>query len=397
MNLQLALVVDDDPDLRRDAAQQLTVLGYEAIAQAPHDPGLDRAIQRQPGLVLQGLVLQGFTAGQTNNPLALHEKLAAQRSTAKLLLAGAGDPRLVRSIADHARAHRLSVAGHLRRPLCGAQLSEVCRRLMLARPVTATPAAVSAALTMPTRRDLIDAIQSDLIRPWFQPIFHAATHRVARWEVLARWPREDGSYCPPSQFIRMAERTGLIDRLFQRVLTRALADARRWQDLGQPSQLALNLSMSNLRNPQLVDDLLAAVSNTGIPPHHVTLEITENAVAGSRELMLANISRLRLAGFPISIDDFGTGISGLRQLSTIPFTELKLDQHFVRNIPQDAIKQHICRNIITMAHDMGMQVVAEGIESVEEAQMMIDMDADELQGYLYAYPMPAGDVMRFLG
>jgi len=394
MDMHLALVVDEDAEVRQRAAQELAVLGFESVARAPNDPGLVEHVQRQPGLVLQGI-----SEGQCHNPLALHEHLAEHANTAKLLLLGSShrDPRLIRSIADHARSQHLVVVGQLNRPPNLPQLASVCRPLLLAQPVTAKPTAVPVAPSMPTRRNLMDAIQSDLIRPWFQPIFCAKTQRIIRWEVLARWQREDGSYCPATQFIRMAERTGLIDKLFQRVMIRALHDARVWQDLGKPSRLSLNLSMANLDNPRLVDDLISAVIDTGLDPQSVTLEVTENAVAGCLERMLANISRLRLAGFPVSIDDFGTGISGLSQLSAIPFTELKLDRQFVRGIPNDQVNQLICRNVISMAHDLGMQVVAEGIETQDEANWMIDLGADELQGFLYARPMSGGDVLRFLG
>ena len=166
MDMHLALVVDEDAEVRHLAAQELAVLGFESCAWAPDDPGLVEHVQRQPGLVIQGIAER-----QACNPLALHEHLAEHATTAKLLLAGSNrDPRLIRSIADHARAQHLSVVGQLQRPLNLPQLASVCRPLLLARPVAAKPTAVPVAPSMPTRRNLMDAIQSDLIRPWFQPV-----------------------------------------------------------------------------------------------------------------------------------------------------------------------------------------------------------------------------------
>ena len=192
----------------------------------------------------------------------------------------------------------------------------------------------------------------------------------------------------PVHFINVAEREGLIDRMTERVLEKACAWKVRWARDGLHLKISVNVSMLNLGDVSAADRYQNIVQSHGVDPHDVVLEITESSVMGEAASALNVLARLRLKGFGLSIDDFGTGYSSLAQLSHIPFTELKIDQSFVTGAPSQPRKRAVIEASLELARKLDLRVVGEGVETIDEWQMLAELGCTVAQGYLIAKPTP---------
>jgi predicted signal transduction protein with EAL and GGDEF domain len=243
--------------------------------------------------------------------------------------------------------------------------------------------------------DLRDAIDAGEVEAWYQPQRDLATGRVAQVEVLARWTRA-GVAVRPDEFIPLAEHTGLIARLTSSILEQSLAQARRWADVGLPVAVAVNVSAPTLREPDFVDGVLAALEEAGLGPGALVLEITESALADHTDAAVAVMSELRAAGIRLSIDDFGSGYSSMAYLKRLPIDELKIDRTFVTDMLTDERDQPITRAIIELGHSLGLDVVAEGVESPALEEVLASFGCDAVQGYGISRPVPAADLTEWL-
>jgi diguanylate cyclase (GGDEF)-like protein len=215
-------------------------------------------------------------------------------------------------------------------------------------------------------------------------------------EALLRWPHPERGLIPPAEFIPLAEHTGLIRRLTLWVLEAALRQSREWRRQGLDVALAVNLSAANLADPELPDDIADLLRRMDVPPDRLTLEITESTAmadpARAQDLLL----RLRDLGVGLSIDDFGTGHSSLAYLSSLPVTELKIDRSFVTSIATDDSDAMIVRSTIDLGHNLGLRVVAEGVEDDHTLRWLSDHGCDLAQGYGLTRPLPAAELPTWL-
>jgi EAL domain-containing protein (putative c-di-GMP-specific phosphodiesterase class I) len=206
-----------------------------------------------------------------------------------------------------------------------------------------------------------------------------------------RWQHPTRGLLPPAQFIPFAEKTGFIRTLTQWVFEEA---ARHWQTLnddGIELQLSVNLSTRDLMDPELPQKFDTLLSRHGVRAKAFCLEITESAIMDDPQRALVTLDRLSAMGFKLSIDDFGTGYSSLAYLKRLPVDELKIDQSFVRNMQADASDAMIVRSTIDLAHNLGIIVVAEGVENAQVWTMLRDLQCDHAQGYHMGRPMPVGE------
>lgn len=240
---------------------------------------------------------------------------------------------------------------------------------------------------------LVAATREGRIVNHYQPIVDAETGHVVGVETLARWHEPDLGWVSPATFIPMAENQGIIGELGEQVLRNALRDGKGWWPRG--IGLSVNISKRQLFKPDFTSTLLSVLANHGLPAHWVTLEITESMAVQEVEHGAERLHELREAGFRLAIDDFGTGYSSLSQLHDLPVHELKIDQSFVRRIhlPSGA---RIVQTIVGLARNFGLEAVAEGVETAEAAETLIQMGVDRLQGWHYARPMSAEDFMTWL-
>jgi len=240
---------------------------------------------------------------------------------------------------------------------------------------------------------LRNAIGRDEFRLVFQPIVDRSTGDVATFEALLRWEHPECGNVAPATFIPVAEETGMIVPIGEWVLRRACRAAMQWP---MPVQVAVNLSPVQFRDPGLFDVVRDALEESGLPAARLELELTETIFLDASETTLASLHQLRDLGISIALDDFGTGYSSLSYLRSFPFDKVKIDQSFVRNLPQDASCLAIVRAITGMANSLGMRVVAEGVEHAGQAALLQAQGCSRMQGYFFSRPLPQNAVAAYL-
>ena len=241
-------------------------------------------------------------------------------------------------------------------------------------------------------RDLRRALAEGGLDVHFQPITAIGSRRIVGAEALARWPHPAHGMVPPSEFIPLAERAGLICELGAWVLRAACTEAAGWDGL----RLAVNLSPEQVRRPGIVEQVAGILRDTGLPPSRLELEITEGSLLHETPQTLLTLTRLRTLGVSIALDDFGTGFSSLSYLRRYPFTKLKVDRSFVASMAADTATHAIVQAVVTLGRSLSMRIIAEGVETEAQYRMLSTMDCDEAQGYLLGRPCPAREFSRLV-
>ena len=241
--------------------------------------------------------------------------------------------------------------------------------------------------------ELRQAIETEQITPFYQPLVNLRTGRIFGFEALARWKRSNGEHIAPDVFIAVAEETGLITPLFERLLRRACQDAMRW-----PDHMVLSF---NVYPEQMEDRLLAArnlniLKETALAPERLEIEITENALIEDPDLAASTMESLHEAGIQIALDDFGTGYSNLSQLARFKFDKIKIDKSFVANCTTDERQEKIIQAMLGLSRSLHVKTTVEGVEDNRQLAYFLSHGCDIGQGYLFGKAMPAGEVHRFL-
>ena len=249
-----------------------------------------------------------------------------------------------------------------------------------------------------TETELRRAIERDEFEIHYQPIVDGAG-RLAALEALVRWRHPVRGLVMPDAFISVAEETGLIVPLGKLVLANACRQLRRWQrEIPSLAQMAVGVNISHRQfvSPAVVDDVARILEETGLSPQSLRLEVTETAAMQNAAQTIETMARLRAMGILIYMDDFGTGYSSLSQLQRMPLDALKIDREFVKEMNRDATSRSIVDSIIALAHTMSLRVIAEGVETAEQAARLADSGCDYLQGYHFGRPMPVDQVALFV-
>jgi len=265
--------------------------------------------------------------------------------------------------------------------------------VLVYRPGTQDDGARRLALAAELRR----ALERGELELHYQPKIDLATRRVCGAEGLARWRHPQHGMVPPVEFIAVAERTGLIWPLTDWALETAVRQIHAWCRAGANLVLAVNLSARNLRDPHLLDGLERHLAAWGVEPGWLELEITESALMEDPEGAREVLTRLSERGFKLYIDDFGTGYSSLAYLKRLPVDAIKIDKSFVFDMTKNEDSAHIVRSTIDLAHGMELKVVAEGVEDAAALERLIALGCDTAQGYFFGKPMPASDIVTWLG
>jgi diguanylate cyclase (GGDEF)-like protein/PAS domain S-box-containing protein len=240
--------------------------------------------------------------------------------------------------------------------------------------------------------DLRRAVLQDDLQLHFQPKVDIRTGFICGAEALARWQKSDGTWIPPSDFIPLAEKSGVILTIGNRVLEQTCAQMRIWMDAGLPDVcVALNVSARQFRSGHLDKLIKSALQNFNIPPHCLELELTESMLMHEPDRAIATMHKLKKVGVKLSLDDFGTGYSNFSYLRRFPIDSLKIDQSFVQGITTSAQDAMIVDSIIGLAQRMKLRVVGEGVESNEQLAYLSTRGCDELQGYLFSKALPADE------
>ncbi len=256
-------------------------------------------------------------------------------------------------------------------------------------------ASVQQRLELETR--LRHALERNEFVLHYQPVFDLHRNRPVGVEALIRWQDPDKGLIPPDQFIPLAEETGLILAIGDWVIEEACKQLQQWQQQGLGDLImAINVSSLQFENDRLFDSVSRALQMTGVKPEQLELEITERMFLDINMHLMNTLDKINAAGVRMSIDDFGTGYSSLSYLKQLPINTLKIDRSFIMGIPQDKDDVQIASTVISMAHGLGMDVVAEGIETIQQLDYLTALDCRRGQGYYLCKPQPADVVSKWL-
>lgn len=385
MSYQQALLVDDDPVFRALAEDLVLDCGVASIEMA--ESGLEALSKLSAGLKPDLLICD--LNMPAHDGVSLIRSLSERRFAGEVVIISGEAHAVIDTVAKLAKMQSLNIIGTIRKPLTLEALSEV-----LARGAPAVPKKQIYAPVQPVLLD--EAIDGGALHPFFQAKVSMATGQITGAEALARIAVTANEFANPVPYIELAERNNRIDDLTF-VLTRIVAiHAKSFFVGGQPMPVSINISPLSLTNLAFPDMMANAVGGVGISPSQVTLEVTETRLLDYKPEVLDIFARLRIKGFGLSIDDFGTGASNIDRLQMYPFNELKIDQSFTRNALTDSFARTSVEMSVRLAKEMGLKVVAEGIETAEMWSFLADLGVDEGQGYLMAKPLPPAEFATLL-
>ncbi|HSI47473.1 MAG TPA: EAL domain-containing response regulator [Ideonella sp.] len=389
------LIVDDSAAQRTHATDLCRQFGVPLIYEAATGSEaleLLGLLALSPDLLIVDLEMPGMDG------VELIQQLHQRQIHIPLVVASGRELALIHSVELMARNLGLPVLGWLQKPLTLPPLQAMLQRFgELADgqcPDSPTDPADPAASIC--REDLASAIASGELGVHYQPKVDMRTGIVRGVEALARWHRHGTGFVRPDLFVALAEEEDLIHELTLSVMGQALAQAAEWNARGLKLSMAINLSQRLLDRPSLVDEVTALVQQRGLKPDQVVLEITESTLADRLGAALGALARLRLKGFGLSIDDYGTGFSSMQQLARIPFTELKIDRSFVHGAHQRSNLRVILQSALELARQLGLVTVAEGVETLEDWRLLQQGGCNMGQGYLIAKPMPASEMLQWI-
>ena len=381
------MVVEDHGFQRRMALRLLAELGVEHTLEAADGRAALALLEQgeMPDVILVDLDMPGMDG------IEFIGHVAQRRLARGVALVSALDPALLNTVQMMARAYGLYVLGSIEKPLSADKLEGLLMRFEERMLEAKQDEHIEIGLA-----EVREALMSGQIVPWFQPQAEFANGKVVGVEALARWVR-DGQVVKPQYFIGLLEADGLAADLTDTILDQACRWKRRWQDDGLRLNLSVNVSPATLHDPSAADRYQQITEAHGLTPSEVILEITESLLMADAARGLGVLARLRLKGFGLSIDDFGTGYSSLAQLSQVPFTELKIDQGFVHGAKSQSRKRAVVEASLDLARKLQLETVAEGVESVDDWQMLAELGCGIAQGYLVGAPVAAEDLAGVVG
>ena len=244
--------------------------------------------------------------------------------------------------------------------------------------------------------ELREALKKNMLTLQYQPKVDLDTESIVGVEALLRWKHPKYGAIPPDQIISLAEQTGLIDDVTQWVFREAVKQIDDWLKQNRAVNVSINLSMYNLKNPDLIPFIKSLFENTRAQPEYITLEITESAMMANPKRSLKTLLDISSMGISLSIDDFGTGFSSLAYLKKLPVNELKIDKSFVMDIIHDENDFTIVKSTIDLAHNLGITVIAEGVEQAEVYNTLKSLNCDAVQGFFISYPLEAKQLEEFM-
>jgi EAL domain-containing protein (putative c-di-GMP-specific phosphodiesterase class I) len=376
------LVLEDHPLQRSLAAMTLADLGVEEVLEASDGHEAMSLIQGRAGpvdIVLCDLMMDGMDG------IEFIRRIGAARLASCVALASGLEDDVLRTVERLAAAEGVTVIGRLPKPLARKDVEALLRRYRERQCACATAKVRARAHSI---EEIEHGLASDQFVAWFQPKVSFRTGAMVGVEALARWMHPTDGIVAPGAFVPVLEEQGRIEKLTDVIVGQALTFARRCLDQGRPLRVAFNISPACFHDTSLPARLRAATRAHGVPPEHCIVEVTETALEHQRGDAFEVLSRLRMYGFRLALDDFGTGWSSIEKLAGLPFTELKIDRAFVRGIEHDPKNQGIVHGMLTIAHDLRLTSVAEGVETRAEWDHLAALGCELGQGYHVARPLP---------
>lgn len=318
-------------------------------------------------------------------------RLSTMTTPPALILISGHDAGVLHAAEKLGRAQGLDVIAYIGKPINLDKFKELLTSTVFgANKLTA----IESTNTAPNFEDLQWAINHEQLILHYQPQFNLSTGIMIGVEALVRWQHPKLGLIYPDRFISLAEHSGLIGAITHWVIEHAIKQKRQWQTEGLDILVSVNISSVDITNSKLPEHLAELLEKNQLDPMMLMLEVTESALMDELVTSLEILTRLRLKGVGLSIDDFGTGYSSLSQLHRVPFTELKIDRSFVANIGNDEEAKAIVKTCIILGHELNLQVVAEGVETQEQAEILTSLDCDIAQGFFYSRPVLADEIIQ---
>ena len=389
-----ALVVDDDDFSRRTAVRILQCLGAGSVTEAADgDEALACAVACP---IPFDLIVCDLRMPQLDGIETLRGFAAANHS-ALIVLASGADPRVLRSAREMATRFGIKSLRTIEKPVTPQKLRSIFDEFDGELPAAASlPGPAGPELDAVTVDDIRRGLAANEFVAYFQPKVAMATKRVTGAEALVRWVHPTSGLLPPSTFLPVAHAAGLLGEFTDLMFAKAVVRCAGWRRSGLDVSVSINLPIACLTSRDLPPRLEAIAAGSDLAPEHVTLEVTEDGWLQNAAVACEVLTRLRLRGFSLSIDDFGTGYSTIQQLLQAPFSEMKIDQSFVRSAPDDEESAVVLASSINLAHRLRLTVVAEGAETDVHWRLLERAGCDAVQGYVVARPMPGGAFTEWL-
>ena len=383
------LILEDDSFLRAVAVRMFRSLGCHEVFEAA-DGSQALALLQQVGAVdiaVCDLQMEGVDG------LAFLRRAGQSGQIGAVLLSSALSADLRRAAQQVIALLGLQLLGDVGKPLPAKELQALLDKYRGSCIRATSPDAV----VQPACEDEVrQALALQQLQAWYQPKFNLRSGEVCGVEVLCRWMHPSKGVLPPALFIPVLERCGLMDELLFAQLDQALSLQEQARIQGYPLNMAFNLQTSQLVNSQLTYTLKGILARHGTPGSRLTFELTENGLLQAPAASLENLVRLRMMGCRLSLDDFGAGFSSLQRLCQLPFNEIKLDGEFVRNLEHEPRCAAVIASTLALGNSLGMAVVVEGIETLDQLQRLLAMGCVEGQGYWFARPMSGQGLLHWL-
>ncbi len=318
--------------------------------------------------------------------------LGAAKYRQRVILISGIDKKVLRTAEELAISLGLNAIGRLEKPF---RLTEIETLLSSIRDQAPLPPQLRSLPNPVTETELRRAIELDEFVLHYQPQIDLANGRIAGFEALVRLLHPIRGIVYPDMFIVTAEQLGLIDALTELVIQRALSEFGQLATVADTS-LSINISALSLTDLSFPDRLDALAERYAVPPARILMEITETGLISELHKALDILARLRLKQIGLSIDDFGTGYSSMAQLRCVPATELKIDQSFIREMLGDPSARTVVEQSIALGHKLDMRIVAEGVESAEQADLLRQLGCDLAQGYHFSPPLPLSELQKWI-
>ena len=382
------LVVEDDDAQREMLLEMLKRLNVRKVSSASNRRDAFGLIEKQvppPDVIICDLDMPSVDG------LEFVRRASQADCRSALVIASARDNALLASTARMATAYGGNVLGSIPKPISLASLQS-----LLMRHCTIESRLQGSMRAGFESDEIVDGLKRNQIEPFFQPIVELATKRVTGMEALARWRHPERGLITPDAFVHVLEQAGDIEVLTSIMLCKSVAFCSMLNRKGAESSVSINLALSSLHDIEFTNRVLEMLQKYDLDPPRLCFELTETAATTQPAAVLENLTRLRMKGISLAIDDFGIGYSSLQQLARLPFTELKIDQSFVTNANGNEAATAILKASLQIARDLKIKAVGEGIEAQEDWNMLRDLGCDLGQGYYIAKPMAAGAYLSWI-
>jgi len=375
------LVVEDDDFQRHIIKNMLIQLGAKTILDVDNGKvAIDIIRNKNEGSI--DLIICDLNMPEMDGLEFLRHLGKEQQSVSIILLSALGNNILV-SAGKIANLHGIKLLGAIDKPIMPVQLESLISQFTRPSNKIREP---KKTLTF-SLEEILNGIEEKQFEPFFQPQVDIKTGQITGAETLARWCHPKHGIIAPYSFISILENNKKIDDLTFLILEKSVEACHQLKKINKNFTLSINLSSESLEKTGFAESLTKIVKNSGLDTKNFILEITESVAMTDVAFALENLVRFSMNGFELSIDDYGTGFSSMQQLTRISFSELKIDQSFVRNFTENRDLRIMVKSSIDMAHKLNIKCVAEGVETFEEWELLKDMDCDIAQGYFIAKPM----------